>query len=155
MKFTDTFSSRDGLEEYERDDIEGIINSLIQTSTQMEAKNAKGRDTRREEKEVDKVTRDALNLVIQWAQRPRPSGAKHPLELDDDSRRLIRKALVLADRRDGSTVALCGELLQVVLEIASYLEVEIGLADLDTDMTGNTSSSESETDPFGRTAYSK
>ncbi|KFY54650.1 hypothetical protein V496_07230 [Pseudogymnoascus sp. VKM F-4515 (FW-2607)] len=153
MKFTDTFRSRDGLEEYEMDDLENTITSLTHTSTQIESKKGKGRDTRRDEREVDKGTRDALKIVIQWAQRPQPSGAKHPLELDDDSRCLIRKALVLADSRDGTTAALCDELLQVVLQIASSLGIEIGIPDLDAEMTSEIGSSESENDPFRNTAY--
>ncbi|KFY87574.1 hypothetical protein V498_07106, partial [Pseudogymnoascus sp. VKM F-4517 (FW-2822)] len=83
---TDVRERESYYQDYERDDIENTITSLIHTSTQIESKKAKGRDTRRDERE-----------------RPQPSGAKHPLELDDDSRCLIRKALVLADSRDGTT----------------------------------------------------
>lgn len=158
MKFTDSFKSTEGLEEFERDDVENIVNSLAQTVQQMEMKKAKGRNVKAEEKAVDKAIQDGIRLMIEWAQRPRPSTSTPPLKLDDNTRLLVRKTMMVSDIRDSATLeseAFCKELLQSVLDIGIALEVEMGSLYLDPDTMSTTGSLDSEHDPFNRTAYSK
>mgnify|MGYP001585693095 FL=1 len=160
-KFTDTFKSTNGLEEFERDDLDAIINSLAQTAKQIKAKEAKGRNTRSEEKAVEKGVQEGLKIMIEWTKRPQPSSVNHLLQLDEATRLIMRKVMVLSDTRDPTTLAseaFCGELLQEVLEIAASIGIEIGAPDLDdlgAEKMNTTGSSDPQYDPFGRTAYSK
>lgn len=69
--FTNTFSSREGLEEFENDDLQETTQDLIQAVNNIRTKKSKGRQTEKEENHMNEET---AKLVANPSSPPRVVG---------------------------------------------------------------------------------
>lgn len=100
MSFTGQYRTLDGLEAFEKDDIETLISTIETTAASFEKKMANKRSTKHEEHALHELSSKLVNLVLEWAQRPGPSSpiSTRVPQLDNNSRRIIRDLYILADR---------------------------------------------------------
>ncbi|OBT86749.1 hypothetical protein VE02_06280 [Pseudogymnoascus sp. 03VT05] len=155
-RFASTFPSTDGLEEFERDDIEEAVEGMLQTIHQIEKKKSKGRATKPEEKSVERGALSVLKIVEKWAKRPKPSTPSRPLHLSDTARLFIREGMLLLDETDPATLEsddFGSELLDLVVDIAESVGVKIKPPHLDQDKMDEDAVTDEEYDPFWSTAY--
>ncbi len=106
------FNSTDGLEEDEKDDILQFSANIQQTMKTIKTKRIRGRPIDQETDKLDQEARQLSSLVVNWAQRPKPTLSLNPLSFDftADGRKLLRELYHLVqsgiiDHRDDDTFA--------------------------------------------------
>lgn len=120
------FKSTEGLEEYEKDDIESGLHVILNATLQYRAKIAKGRATNKEADTIHQNLSHLMDIATAWAERPLPTEITSKYEISDNARIVTRRLIELITVDEKAIIQspkFCVELENLVSELAALLVV--------------------------------